>query len=264
MASVYPGALDNIDSNKTNPTVSFNDHPDHHNLMADAINALQAEMGLDPAGSETDVADRLTAIETALSSAGAMTGETKEFTGAAIPGLGSVWLLEDGVSYPVASFPALAAFYGATGVADGLWDIHPQFGPPPGGEFRVPDSLDRVIFNAGTAVPLGLTDAIPAAGRGGPLHGHSISSASPNTGNAASAGEGASHHTGHILNPGGAAKLIANVPTFSATDVDPSHGAGGVAFTKLTHTHPTAAHDHSGSTSSDPVNFIGYIRVVKT
>lgn len=45
MPSVFPGALDNIASNKLNTTVSATDHPDHHNLLADAINAIEATLG---------------------------------------------------------------------------------------------------------------------------------------------------------------------------------------------------------------------------
>jgi hypothetical protein len=43
--SVFPGALDNIASNKLNSTVSATDHPDHHNLLADAVNAIEATLG---------------------------------------------------------------------------------------------------------------------------------------------------------------------------------------------------------------------------
>lgn len=45
MPSVFPGALDNIASNKLNSTVSATDHPDHHNLLADAVNAIEATLG---------------------------------------------------------------------------------------------------------------------------------------------------------------------------------------------------------------------------
>lgn len=45
MPSVFPGALDNIASNKTDTTVSATDHPDHHNLLADAVNAIEATLG---------------------------------------------------------------------------------------------------------------------------------------------------------------------------------------------------------------------------
>jgi hypothetical protein len=45
MASSFPGALDNIPANKTNATVSLNDHATHHNDLADAVNAVEAALG---------------------------------------------------------------------------------------------------------------------------------------------------------------------------------------------------------------------------
>jgi len=50
MPSNYPGALDNIAANKTNETVSATDHPDHHNILADAINAVQTALGVNLSG----------------------------------------------------------------------------------------------------------------------------------------------------------------------------------------------------------------------
>jgi hypothetical protein len=50
MASNFPGALDNIAANKTNATVTENDHPDHHNELADAINAVQTALGVNLSG----------------------------------------------------------------------------------------------------------------------------------------------------------------------------------------------------------------------
>lgn len=50
MASAYPGALDTLATNKTNTTVQNNDHPNHHNDMADAINKIEAELGAAPSG----------------------------------------------------------------------------------------------------------------------------------------------------------------------------------------------------------------------
>jgi len=50
MPSNYPGALDNIASNKSNSTTSATDHPDHHNILADAINAVQTALGVNLSG----------------------------------------------------------------------------------------------------------------------------------------------------------------------------------------------------------------------
>jgi hypothetical protein len=67
MPSVYPAALDTFAINKANATVTANDHPAHHNDLADAINKIEATLGIDPAGSEADVVTRLDAIDTAIS-----------------------------------------------------------------------------------------------------------------------------------------------------------------------------------------------------
>ena len=46
MASSFPGALDNIAANKTNATVSLDDHAPHHNTLADAVNAVETALGV--------------------------------------------------------------------------------------------------------------------------------------------------------------------------------------------------------------------------
>lgn len=45
MASQFPAALDQLASDKGNATVSADDHPTHHNQLADAVNAIQAALG---------------------------------------------------------------------------------------------------------------------------------------------------------------------------------------------------------------------------
>ena len=46
MPSSFPGALDNIVANKTNTTVSLDDHAPHHNNLADAVNAVETALGV--------------------------------------------------------------------------------------------------------------------------------------------------------------------------------------------------------------------------
>ena len=50
MASLFPGAVDNIDATKVNSTLQRNNHPPHHNAMAEAINAIESYLigGTDP------------------------------------------------------------------------------------------------------------------------------------------------------------------------------------------------------------------------
>lgn len=46
MPSLYPDQFDHIAADKGNATVTENDHPAHHNQLADAINAIQQALGL--------------------------------------------------------------------------------------------------------------------------------------------------------------------------------------------------------------------------
>jgi hypothetical protein len=67
MSSAYPGALDSFATNKTNSTLETDDHPVHHNDLADAINSIEAELGMDPSGVYATVKERLVTITAALS-----------------------------------------------------------------------------------------------------------------------------------------------------------------------------------------------------
>ena len=68
MASLYPGALDDF----TNPTAtdSLNDptvpHATQHADANDAIEAIQATLGIDPQGTEATVDARIGVLETGL------------------------------------------------------------------------------------------------------------------------------------------------------------------------------------------------------
>lgn len=59
----YPASLDNLATNKTNPMFQVDDHAEHHNAMATAINAVEAELGLDPSGDDSTVRARLDGIQ---------------------------------------------------------------------------------------------------------------------------------------------------------------------------------------------------------
>ena len=67
MASSYPGSLDSFDSiasdKKTSDVVGGRTHRDMHNDLGDAIEAVQAELGTDPAGAYATVKARFEAIE---------------------------------------------------------------------------------------------------------------------------------------------------------------------------------------------------------
>lgn len=59
MASSYPTALDTLATNKADATTSSTDHPNHHNDLADAVNKIETELGINPKGNASDVATRL-------------------------------------------------------------------------------------------------------------------------------------------------------------------------------------------------------------
>jgi len=62
MTSTYPGVLDNWATDKTNSTFTIDDHPQHHNDLADAINKIQAELGPSPSGTFLTLGDRISAL----------------------------------------------------------------------------------------------------------------------------------------------------------------------------------------------------------
>lgn len=66
MASTYPTTLDTFATNKTNATTSTTDHPNHHNDLADAINSIEAELGVTPSSSSATVAARFAAVLQAI------------------------------------------------------------------------------------------------------------------------------------------------------------------------------------------------------
>jgi len=46
MSSNFPASFDSVAANKTNSTVSLDDHSSHHNDLADAVNAIQTSLGV--------------------------------------------------------------------------------------------------------------------------------------------------------------------------------------------------------------------------
>lgn len=175
--------------------------------------------------------------------------------------LPSGFLDEDGAELLVDSYPALAAKYGATGAGDGIWDNHPQSGLPAAGNFRVPDSRIRAVYNKGTGFAVGATDAVTLASRNpghvhtGPSHTHTVdnhthgvSAEAPGTGIATNDGEAGSHHTGYILRESGRTKIVGGADGVVSVDIAPTGAGSADAFTKLQHDHTVASHSHGGST----------------
>lgn len=56
MASAYPGALDSLAINKADGTTAATDHAAHHNDLADAVNKIEAELGVNPSANLSTVA----------------------------------------------------------------------------------------------------------------------------------------------------------------------------------------------------------------
>lgn len=65
----YPSGLDSIASDKTNNTLSQDDHPAHHNDLASAVVAIETALGTLPQGGSADVAARIAATETVANAA---------------------------------------------------------------------------------------------------------------------------------------------------------------------------------------------------
>lgn len=63
MPSVYPGGLDTLANPTSSDTLDDPSHADQHADVNDAIEAIEGELGTDPAGSEATVAARIAAIE---------------------------------------------------------------------------------------------------------------------------------------------------------------------------------------------------------
>ncbi len=64
MASAYPGALDSLDTTWANTDVTDTVHPAHHADLADAVNKIEAELGVNPSAAFTDVTTRLNQMTT--------------------------------------------------------------------------------------------------------------------------------------------------------------------------------------------------------
>lgn len=59
MASAYPGGLDNFPTTRADGTATPTNHPTDHNDANDAINKIEAELGITPSGPFSTVAARL-------------------------------------------------------------------------------------------------------------------------------------------------------------------------------------------------------------
>jgi hypothetical protein len=84
VATNYPGSLDTFDTiasdKKTSDSVGGRTHRDMHNDVADALEAVQAELGTDPAGTFATVKARLAAYDAYAAKTGAYTATVNDNT----------------------------------------------------------------------------------------------------------------------------------------------------------------------------------------
>jgi hypothetical protein len=66
MASSYPGGLDSFATNRADATSMATTHKDDHNNANDAINKIEAELGINPSASYSTVLARLDALTTSV------------------------------------------------------------------------------------------------------------------------------------------------------------------------------------------------------
>lgn len=69
MASSYPAGYDALTNPASSDSMQTVSHSDNHTAANDAVEAVQAELGLDPAGSSDTVVARLNAVDTAVEDA---------------------------------------------------------------------------------------------------------------------------------------------------------------------------------------------------
>jgi hypothetical protein len=69
-SSLYPTGYDNFPLDKTNTTDAFDTHPDITNAQSDAVNKIEAELGLEPSGGYATVKDRLENLQAAIEGTG--------------------------------------------------------------------------------------------------------------------------------------------------------------------------------------------------
>lgn len=89
MASVYPGALDTLATAKADATFTATDHPQHHNDLADAVNKIEAALGVNPQGGFSDLVTRLQSrdLKDSCRAASAGTNVTLTAPGATMDGV---------------------------------------------------------------------------------------------------------------------------------------------------------------------------------
>lgn len=77
-SSAYPGALDNLQVDVTNAQDQDDHHPDNHNAVNAAVNAIQGVLGLNPQGEASNLAERLDGLSSGLPNPFAVARATRQ------------------------------------------------------------------------------------------------------------------------------------------------------------------------------------------
>jgi phage-related tail fiber protein len=119
VASAYPGALDSFATNKADATATATDHKNHHNDLADAINKIEAELGIDPSWTSATVKERIDTRDLKQSCRAASTGNVNTASpGATLDGVSLT--SGDRVFLKDQTTPAQNGIYDWTGAASAL------------------------------------------------------------------------------------------------------------------------------------------------
>lgn len=152
----YPPAVPPATRVNTDP--QFDNHPADHNAIANALNAILAELGNDPSGAAADLTVRLQSYMPL--------GSVTMFAGAAAP---TGWLLCDGTAVSRTTYAALYALLQATyGAGDGI------------NTFNLPNLIGRFPVGKGSAPFNNLNDRSGNKDAIIPVHDHSMNHDHPN------------------------------------------------------------------------------------
>lgn len=186
MASAFPAGLDNFATNKLDVTgQGSGDHAGHHNDLADAINKIEAELGINPSGTFATVVLRLAALQL-TSEKGAVNGYAALDSSGKVPSAqlpASVGLPSGAIAaWPLASAPngfliCDGAAVSRTTFASLFSVIGETYGPGDGSTtFNLPDYRGRGLVGLGTHADVNaVTDNDGAAlGDRRPKHKHTV------------------------------------------------------------------------------------------
>jgi len=236
MATNFPAGLDSLTNPLGTDTLASPSHSSQHANANDAIEALQAKVGVDNSAVTTSIDYRIEQLENATPPESVPTGALTAYGGATAP---TGWLLCEGQAVSRTTYSAL---FGVLSITYGTGDGSTTF--------NLPDLRSRFPVGKGTATwsdtlneKSGSADAIVVShSHTGPSHSHTI-----NHGHTASSGAagGHSHTYGVDVNAAAYGSSGGTGITTSANDQTRSTDAVG------DHLHSVTVNSHSGSSGTD-------------